>query len=278
MVQPLALELYHTIIQHINNTGDLLSLALCCSTFLDEAQRCLFCYVGPESQHQHKLLISAINSSPLRLGPLVHTYYIGEGTAWDRNDLVAESLSISLALPSMCNLEHLKINLPLPSTVLQGCTFKLRTLVCKGYDRRKPNLVFLFRNFLPTQPLIKHLHFSRSCVFDLAEVPKDLCPMLDFLEASDNTIISYLLRDDRLITRLQWNLTGGGMPAISIRQLNHLKYLQCDVNQLSMDSSFYLQLTSLVFLELQFERFGSEDANRLSEMVWPDRHTSPKRY
>lgn len=48
MSQQMALELYHAIFQRVDNTDDLLSSALCCSAFRDEAQRCLFRHVEPK--------------------------------------------------------------------------------------------------------------------------------------------------------------------------------------------------------------------------------------
>ncbi|KAF5317794.1 hypothetical protein D9619_012658 [Psilocybe cf. subviscida] len=264
MAQPMALELYHAIIQHVDNTDDLLSLALCCSAFGDEAQRCLLRHVEPKSKHQLTRLISAINASPLRLGPLIHTFCLRERTASGEEDPAAP-LSISMALRSMCNLEHLINDRPLPSTVLQGCTFKLRTLVWTCF-LQKPSLLFLFCNFLPTQPSIKHLHLYQSEPFDLAEVPTNLCPMLDSFKASDYNIISCLLRDDRLITRFQWRMMEG-LPKMTNRQVNHLKYLQCMMNKLDMDDSFTLQMTSLVFLELHLKHFRSTEVRRLIQML-----------
>ncbi|KAF5317798.1 hypothetical protein D9619_012670 [Psilocybe cf. subviscida] len=127
-----------------------------------------------------------------------------------------------------------------------------------------------FCNFLPTQPSIKRLLFygfaGDPFEFDLAEVPKNLCPALDFLMASDNNIISYLLRDDRLITRFQWNVIRGGLPIMSVRQLNHLKYLQCVINQLRFPS-ITLQLTSLVYLELHLINMRRRYLDELTERL-----------
>ncbi|KAF5317799.1 hypothetical protein D9619_012671 [Psilocybe cf. subviscida] len=255
MTQPLAIELYHAIIQHIDNRGDLLSLSLCCLAFRNEAQRCLFRHVEPYSERQLIRLMSTINASPLRLGPLIHTFRLNdvkESAPDEGNEDPAAPLSISMALRSMCNLEHLRIERSLPSTILQGCTFKLRTLVWHGY-LEKPSLSFLFYHFLPTQHSIKRLNilYHRD-PDDSEELPTDLCPTLDSLKSNDRIIISCLLRNDRLITRFQRGTMGNSMPTMTIRQLNHLKYLQCLIYYLDMDtsSSFTLQLTSLVLLEL----------------------------
>ncbi|KAF5317717.1 hypothetical protein D9619_012596 [Psilocybe cf. subviscida] len=264
MAPPLALELYHAIVQCVDNTGDLLSLALCCSAFRDEAQRYLFCHISPYPEHRIMRLISTINASPLRLGPLVYTFclYEGKHIKSDEKDLQL----ISLALRSMCNLKHFQNRRFLPSTILQGCTFKLHTLGWAAYLDTS-SLNFLFCNFLPTQPSIERLLFYKPCdPFDLAEVPKNLCPMLDFLLAGDNDTIGYLLRDDRLITRLQWSVIGGGLPTMSVRQLNHLKYLQCVINELRVPS-FTLQLTSLVFLELYLIKMRPRYLGELTERL-----------
>ncbi|KAF5317705.1 hypothetical protein D9619_012667 [Psilocybe cf. subviscida] len=269
MAQPLPLELYHAIIQHVDKWVDLYSLALCCSAFRDEAQRCLFRYVELHSERRHTLFISAVNASPLRLGPLVHAFYLNSASAprFGMEDPTAP-LSISLALRSMCNLEHFKNEWLLPSTILRECTFKLRTLVWDRYLDKSSRL-FLLCHFLPTQPSIRRLdlNFGESNPSDLVEVPTDLCPMLDFLEVTDNNIINHLLRDDRLITRFQWESIGGGLPTMSTRQLNHLKYLRCVIDVLNMNPSFTLQLNSLVCLELFRIKFLSKYLDRLMEVL-----------
>lgn len=161
MAESLVLELYHAIIQQADNTNDLLSLALCCLGFRDHAQRCLFRHVEPQLDLQHKQLISAINASPLRLGPLIRSFCIIR-TATDDDtqpDIDAHTAILSPALRAMRNLVHLRNQRGIPTNFLQGCTFKLRTLV-RDCHLRKSDLLFLFCDFLPTQHSIKLLQLD----------------------------------------------------------------------------------------------------------------------
>jgi hypothetical protein len=246
MPQPLALEIYQLIIAHVDDTTDLRSLALCCSAFRDEAQRCLFRHVDAKSLYQHTPFPAAINAAPLRLGPLIHTLdftpLLGLNTM-DRSWTVP----LSLALRVMHNLKNLAIDRVNPSTVLQDCTFKLRTLYC-GSLLHESEVLFVLCNFLPTQPSITCLQIMYNVPFDMAAVPMDLCPDLDSLGVSDVHLVSALLRNTRLITRFEWY--SWMFPKIAIPQLNHLEYLLFSIDQLNVDTSFSLNLTSLVHLVL----------------------------
>jgi hypothetical protein len=252
MPRRLALELYHTIIHDVNDTNDLLSLALCCSAFRGEAQRFLFRHADPKSLGQRTQLISTINASPLRLGPLVHTFYIRHELGSDEVNYLDEDdhvVSLSSALRAMYNLKHLRNEgVQMTLTVLQGCIFKLHTLVWNcSLDKSK--MLFLLCDFLPAQHSIKHLQFCHMAKAGIIEVPANLCPNLNSLGAIDEFTIKALLRDNRLITRFQWH-GSGAVPRMSIRQLNRLEYLRCGMNELNINPSFTLHLTSLVFLEV----------------------------
>jgi hypothetical protein len=244
MHQELALEIYQLIIAHVDATKNLLSLALSCSAFRDEAQRCLFRHVQAKSHHQYKSFPAAINASPLRLGPLVHTLDFKPHARLNISDF-------SSALRAMHNLKHLAIGGFNPSTVFRDCVFKLQTLHYV-HVLRNSEMLFLLCNFLPTQPSMKRLQLIQSTPFDVAAVPTDLCPNLNSLAVSDNRLIAVLLRDTRLITRFQWHEMG--IPSkMTIQQLNHLEYLLLPIYASDIDASFALKLTSLVHLDLQFK-------------------------
>jgi hypothetical protein len=251
MPQRLALEIYRLIIEQVDDTTDLLSLALCCSTFRAEAQRCLFRHVKAKSFHRYMPFIAAINASSLRLGPLVHALeFVAQPgfnmTGWRE----AWMAPLTLALREMHNLQHLTIDRVHPSTFLHDCTFKLRTLSFGHlFKLHTMEVLFLLRDFLPTQPSLKRLQLVHSASFDVAKVPTNLCPNLDLLGAGNECFVNAILRDTRLITRFEWYLLETP-PPLSIKQLNHLEYLLLKIYHPDMDASFTLNLTSLVHLEL----------------------------
>ncbi|KAF5326917.1 hypothetical protein D9619_005161 [Psilocybe cf. subviscida] len=242
MLQPLALELYRTVVENVDDTTDLLALALCCSALRDEAQRCLFRKVAKKSLAQQAQFISTINASPSRFGPWVHDFYVVL--------YYEENLSpISSALHAMRNLKHLQICLAGISKILPGCTFKLRSLTCL-YDN---DLEYLLCHFLPTQQSIKRIRFPALGppvgALDTAGMPMNLCPKLDFLDATDARFVRAILRDSRLIKRFQWR-SFGPLPSMTIKQLNHLEYLYLTTEEWQIDSNFTRHLLSLVLLEL----------------------------
>lgn len=246
----LALELYYSIILHIDNKSDLRSLALCCSTFRDEAQRRLFRDVDLPSitqwqKQQQQLFMSRVNRAPLRFGPWVHTLCMD--SRWLNRDGMRES--VSMALRAMYDLEHLDINWPKLSTILHGCTFKLRVFIARSPLDRTETL-FLLCNFLPTQPRIKHLELLMRDEFNNGHVPTNLCPQLESLAIHADSLISILLPDARLIPHFQWLGYNRRPPPLTIRQLNHLNsFLFCKFPR-SMDITFTQHLTSLVRLAL----------------------------
>lgn len=247
MSTPLALELYHLIIQHVHDQADLRALALCCSAFRDEAQRYLFRDIVPVSYDQRTKLISTINGAPLRFGRLVHKLQIRDGLVSNPDDPLV-SKPLSLALHAMYNLKHLELYLWRPSTVLQRCTFSLRILVWHAMNG--PEVSFLLRNFLPTQNHIKSLEIIHWEEFDAMEVPTNLCPDLDSLGVNDSRLVSILLPEARLISHFQWHgiYTPG---TLTIRQLNHLESFKFYIAHSDSNTSFTQHMTSLIYLELE---------------------------
>ncbi|KAF5326804.1 hypothetical protein D9619_005128 [Psilocybe cf. subviscida] len=244
MLQPLALELYRTVVENVDDTTDLLALALCCSALRDEAQRCLFRKVAKKSLDRQAQLISTINASPSRFGPWVHDFYVVL--------YYEENLStISSALQAMRNLKHLQICLAGISEILPGCTFKLRSLTF-AFRLEDEDLEYLLCHFLPTQQSIKRIRFPASGslgALDTAGMPMNLCPKLDFLDANDPRFVRAILRDSRLIKRFQWR-SFGPLPSMTIKQLNHLEYLYLTTQEWQIDSDFTRHLLSLVLLEI----------------------------
>lgn len=131
---------------------------------------------------------------------------------------------------------------------------------------KNSDLLFLFCNFLPAQQSIKRLEFDQMDTYDDMELPTNLCPVLDFLSTSNRNLIKNLRRDNRPITRLRWSAIGF-LPTMNTQEFGHLQYLLCWLDELNMDASFTKKLTSLFFLELPCERFGTIDASRLVEKV-----------
>lgn len=244
----LALELYHLVIQHVRNKTDLCSLAVCCSAFQDEVQRCLFSDVEPKSLFQQKKFLLAINSAPLRLGSLVHSFCVEE---WELGDDV-RSVSLSTALHAMRNLKHLKLHWWKPSTILQGCTFQLRTFV-NIYFLNRPEALFILCNFLPAQRGIKHVGIRREKLPGGLEVPTHLCPHLESVALHGKDLVHMLLPSDRRVTQFEWLAYRMPLP-LTPNQLNGLKSLKFNIRTLGTDTSFSPHLTSLVKLELRVHR------------------------
>lgn len=189
MPVPFALEIYHLIIQQVKEKRELCSLALCCASFRDEAQRFLFRRMDRKPLTRQKLFISAINSTPLRLGPFVKNLYIDED-GWNDKD---SAVSLSMALRAMPNLQCLALRWAEPSTILRGCKFTLRTFVSKDKLERN-EAFFLLLDFLPAQNRLKHLEISCRARIDAADVPPNLCPQLEFLGVDDTHLLNIFLR------------------------------------------------------------------------------------
>lgn len=263
MVQPLALELYHLIVRHIDDTTDLQALALCCSAFRDEAQRCLFRHVDLKlaSQHrQQQLFISTVNSAPLRFGLLVHTLHINL-TQWDDYEY---AMSLSTALCAMCSLKHLELHYGRPSPILRGCNFSLHSFSIIYGTLWRDELVFLLCDFLPTQHHIRHLEFLLSRDIYDVNAPAGLCPQLDSLGLNGDSLVDTFLSESRLISHFQWH----GFPAappLTTHQLGYLKSLRFLAR---IDTTFTRHLTSLVYLELVLP---IDNVNRFVNNVSPCR-------
>lgn len=250
MPPSLALELYYSIIKRVEGKPDLCSLALCCSAFRDEAQRCLFNYLQPTSPDQEERVLSAIIAAPLRLGPLVHAFSIHR---W-AGDNTGHILSRSKALRAMSSLRHLRLFLWIPSTILQGFVTQLWTLDC-AYALVQEEVHFLLYEFLPTQKAIKRLAVdsfdSITAKESQSEVPMDLCPQLESLRIDNEILASVLLPSTRVISQLQWRGLGTLQPPLTIRQFNHLKSLTLNMHvKLDIDTSFSAQLICLINLKL----------------------------
>lgn len=248
MSQPLALELYYLIIHHVNNKTDLCSLALCCSAFRDEAQRCLFQEIREDSPSRQSQIISIVNTSPSRLGPWIHTFHV---KIEKRNK--KQEASVSSALRAMNSLKHLQVSAGRPSRVLEGCMFTLHTLVfSSGLDESE--LLYLLYDFLPTQQSISHLQVPYighpTYSFTEVEVLKSLCPKLDFLGTNERRFANVLLRDTRLITQFEWKDVVLALPNMTTRQLSHLEFLSFNIYHSGIDTAVTSRLTSLVLLEL----------------------------
>lgn len=239
----LALELYHLFIQRVDENHDLLSLALCCSAFRDEAQRWLFRDATLPTLSQHIQFLSAINGAPLRLGPSVHSYYVGP---WSMENVYA--VAVSEALLAMCSLKHLELSWPTPSRILRRCTFKLRTLTCPN-RLETPEFRFMVTDFLLTQKFIEHLEIHSLHPVYISKPPSGLCPQLQSISTTNETLPRLLLQDTRLITHFQW-FRYQTPPPLTIPQLNHLKSLAFSIHILGMDTSFITHLISLVDLKL----------------------------
>lgn len=270
MTEPLPLELYHLIIRHVHDKDALRSLALCCSAFRDEAQRCLFRHVDltlDNQQRQQQLFISTVNSAPLCFGPLVHTFHI-EQTWWDNPELAK---SLSTALRAMCSLKNFELLYGRPSPILRGCGFSLHSLTIIHGVVFPDELVFLLCDFLPTQPQIRHLKFVlRSQIYGVV-APTGLCPQLDSLCLNGDSLVNAFLPESRVLSHFQWH----GFPSpppLTTRQLNYLKSLQFMVG---MDTKFTQHLTSLVYLELMIAIY---DGNTLLDKVSSSRQMRHRCY
>lgn len=248
MPPQLALELYHSIIQHIDSKIDLSSLALCCATFRDEAQQCLFRDAAPASLDRQIQFQSAINTAPLRLGPLVYSLYTHDWSTRDASDLVS---SFSDALRAMHRLKHLKLYWQRPSAVLHGCSFQLQTLIC-GYLVEGQQVPFLLCDFIPTQSNIKRIELQVAIWADLPETPMGLCSQLESIGASDERLTNILLPDSRRISQFEW-YRYNTCPPLTVHQLNHLQSLTLCIKMDGMDTSFAEHLSCLVNLEVHFD-------------------------
>lgn len=246
MPLPLAPELLFLIIEHVDDKTDLYSLALCCSAFRGEAQRRLFRDVASTSLDREKQFLSAIKGAPLRLGPLVHSFHVGEC----ESDGAGHAASLSTALQAMRELKHLGLGSWDPSRILHTSVFQLRTFVCNSYLGGQKQVLFLIRKFLPAQRDIKRLeiYYGRDPVH-LSKAPKGLCPQLEFLSINNAEIAHVLLADTRLLSEFQWRQFHGN-PPLTICQLNYLKSLTLYIRLGQTNTSFMAHLTSLVDLKL----------------------------
>ncbi|KAF5318011.1 hypothetical protein D9619_012022 [Psilocybe cf. subviscida] len=255
----LAKELYYEIIHYLSAPSDLKSLALTCADFRAEAQRILFRTVAPTSRLRQSQFISIINESPSHFGPWVHTLRIlfAPTAVLENLDISEEDLhferGVASALRSMSNLKRLHINQPRPRKLLEGCSFKLQSLVFSGRLGHR-DLVYLLRHFLPTQLTLKHLEVHRSGVFSddqAGNIRNILCPTLESLGVDRVRMCEVLLPSTpnaRLIKRFQWYDTMIP-PPLSVTQLKGLECLLFKIES-EMDTSFTRHLTSLIVMEL----------------------------
>lgn len=252
MSGPLPTEVYLYIIHHCTRNADLLTLALCCSVFRDEAQRVLFSNPNLSSLKKQKQCVDVINSAPARLGPYVRTFYIMPVVQQPEVDL--SDSAIASVLQAMFNLKRLGIYRYLPIRILKGCTFSLLSFITDTTPTLQPSdVTFLLREFLPFQKDLQHLAIIGTQYEVDEPLATVICPKLDRLCVGSISLAKALMsRDHGSIRRFQW-WNRSTMPRLTIAQLNGLEYFMFYIFRRNADTSFTLHLTSLTLLELEIK-------------------------
>lgn len=261
---PLPLEIIYSIIGQVTGDNDLCSLALCCRTFRDEAQRQLFLHPSHQSFSRQVRFLETINTSPRRLGPMVESYVI---------DLRLDTIYTSTSSPtqtaagpvvsSMCNLTTLRILYYGTSSILNisdllTCSFRLFSLEFGHYIEP------LLFDFLRTQPGLRHLKLHgtlRECIAkELLREDLDLCPNLLSLSAEES-IISIFLAQHRHIQRLNCLIprssTGSELGSLKSSQLSSMKRISLKTFSTRPNFSFLQKVSSLTRLDVLYYRWLS---------------------
>ncbi|KAF5319143.1 hypothetical protein D9619_008288 [Psilocybe cf. subviscida] len=250
-------ELIYSILQAVDNTSDLLSLALCCTLLREEAQRLLFFHPIP-SRHQQKRFLATIIKSPSRLALMVHRFALRYPVAPDRPSERGVSSDLAFALRAMRKLKRLRVDTSgIYPGILQGCTFKLDVFVW-GSLCITQDLTSLLAGFLPWQPNLRHLGLFGTINGERVNplFIRALCPKLESLATSSNSVVDIFFSHHRPIQSLQWMLNSIG-PTSTSPQLSQIKSYRVIVGNLTRELPILRHLTSLVLLELTTAKPGA---------------------
>lgn len=256
MLFTLPLEIVYSIVQSVDSTSDLRSLALCCSLLRDEAHRALFLHPITSPSQQKRFLATIIRYSHLAL--MVHTYAVRYPIELDRPSSRGVFADFSFALRSMRKLKRLALEaVNLTPWHLQGCTFKLDVFIW-GSPLRIQDVTQLITGFLPWQPNLRHLGLF-GAIQEQKMNPlflRSLCPKLESLETSSDSVIDAFFAHRRNLRSLQW-MTDSIGPTTTSPQLSIIENYRAIVGNRTITLPILRLLTSLVLLELVIAEPGT---------------------
>ncbi|KAF5314929.1 hypothetical protein D9619_007578 [Psilocybe cf. subviscida] len=255
----LPVELCYRVIQLSSDKVGLCSLALCCTSFRDEAQSELFRGPFLATTQQDCQFIASILSSPTRLGRMVRTYSVNNADHPSVEDVAA-------ALRSMRNLKNLYVQAEQQTRVstlfVTHYAFQLHIFTLNPIATGiVPATVF---GFLYEQPALQRLtiydHASEIRVNSFRDDPA-WCPNLRYVTGGD-VALKVGLGSKRPVRWLNWFNTIQSAPIITSSGLSTVVHFECTVYcDGEQDFSIFRHMTLLLHMDLKFLLEGNDNAH-----------------